>query len=103
MTFQGQSGKYCMLGEQKATNLSGKNQIRCVGNIDSNYNNQHGLTLIVCKTMNLSDDVANLRMITVGPFDSFLDISSLDGEYFITIRAEGADQISGYVTEVRLL
>jgi hypothetical protein len=105
MAFGGASGIYQVLGTERAISLTGINKIRIVGEVTSVFgsgDNANGLALSVLTTKSFSNIVKELPINKVGKFDHTLDVSGLDGDYYIVIRAEAAPGCAGNVTEVRL-
>lgn len=105
MFFQAQNDHKVLMGIGNPVDLSDVNQIRITGKINKvfPYNGAvYGLHIDVLKTKDLASKVARFSMLVEEVFDYTLNVSSLNGEHYVIIWADGNANIQGYITGVYL-
>lgn len=100
MYFAGGNSNISVAGTVKAVSLSNYTRIGIKGKVSSVYNNAHGLELVVSSNKNTDNQSAVLKLNTVGAFTKYLNISSLAGNYYVSVRAASNPACEGTVTEV---
>ena len=103
MDFNGTSSYLVLSGTDSPVSLSGKQTIKVIGELTSRHvagSSTSGLVVAVSKTKNvdLYDAISSIKI--VGKFNATLDISNLEGDYYISVRTEPYTNCKGYVTEI---
>lgn len=104
ISFVGTDGYFTGRGTSKSIDLANAETLRVKGtvnSIDETENRAFVIAIASTKT-GVSSPAAKSYISTTGSFDKTVDVSGLNGKYYVFIYIYGQDSISGRVTEVSL-
>lgn len=104
ISFVGTDGYFTGRGTSKAIDLTNAETLRVKGNVNSidESANRAFVVAVTSSKAGVSSPAARVYISTTGSFDKTIDVSNLNGKYYIFIYIYGQDTIKGSVTEVSL-
>lgn len=104
ISFSGTDGYFTGRGTSKSIDLANAETLRVKGTVNS-IDESAGRAFVIVVTSSktgVSSPAARVYISTTGSFDKTIDVSNLNGKYYIFIYIYGQDTIKGRVTEVSL-